>query len=88
MAKRNVLQFGNPLLRETSIEVTEFQSPEVQKTARNLEDTLSDLQRIHGKGGGLAAPLITVRKVQKVPTPRTKKHELHSKNRFARGLKV
>lgn len=58
MAIRNVLQFGNPLLRETSIEVTEFLSPEVQKTARNLEDTLSDLQRIHGKGGGLAAPQI------------------------------
>jgi peptide deformylase len=38
--------------------VRDFGSTEVQQTRADLEDTLRDLQRVHGKGGGLAAPQI------------------------------
>ena len=58
MAVREVLQFGNPLSRETATGVREVQDPAVQRTTRDLEDTLLDLQRLHGMGGGLAAPQI------------------------------
>jgi peptide deformylase len=58
MAIRNVLQFGNPLLRETCCAVEDFNMPEVLQTRQDLEDTLHDLQRTHDKGGGLAAPQI------------------------------
>ena len=58
MAIQEVLQFGNPLLRETCIPVTDFTAPAVLQTQTDLADTLHDLQRIHGRGGGLAAPQI------------------------------
>lgn len=58
MAIRDVLQFGNPFLRESCIEVSDFNSPGVLQTQADLADTLHDLQRLHGRGGGLAAPQI------------------------------
>lgn len=58
MATREVLQLGNPLLRQRSVEVVDPQSPEIVQTMTDLKDTLHELQRIHGKGGGLAAPQI------------------------------
>ena len=58
MAIQDVLQFGNPLLRESCVDVTDFTSPETLTTLADLRDTLIDLQRIHGRGGGLAAPQI------------------------------
>ena len=58
MAIQDVLQFGNPLLRESCVDVTDFSSPETLSTLADLRDTLIDLQRIHGRGGGLAAPQI------------------------------
>jgi len=58
MTIQNVLQFGNPLLRESCIRVEYFDSPEVQQTQRDLRDTLHRLQRVHRRGGGLAAPEI------------------------------
>lgn len=58
MAIKNVLQFGHPVLRESCIEVVDFRAAEVVQTRENLKDTLHDLQLIHGKGGGLAAPQI------------------------------
>jgi len=58
MAIQNVLQFGNPLLRETCIEIADFADPGFTQVQADLRDTLLDLQRIHGRGGGLAAPQI------------------------------
>ena len=56
MAIQDVLQFGNLLLRQSCAEVTDFEAPEVQRTLTDLKDTLHDLQFVHGKGGGVAAP--------------------------------
>ena len=58
MAVRDVLQFGNPILREKSVDVGGFGTPAVQQTMWDLKDTLHELQRAHHKGGGLAAPQI------------------------------
>lgn len=58
MTIRSVLQFGNPLLREIAADVADFSSESTRQTLNDLEDTLLDLQRIHGMGGGLAAPQI------------------------------
>ena len=58
MAIRDVLQFGNPLLRESCGEVKEFGGDEVLQAQEDLKDTLQDLQSTHNKGGGLAAPQI------------------------------
>lgn len=58
MAIKDVLQFGNPLLRKSCVEVLDFGVAEVLQAQINLKDTLHDLQFIHGKGGGLAAPQI------------------------------
>ena len=58
MAIQDVLQFGNPLLRETCVDVIDFEAPEILQTGIDLQDTLHDLQHIHGRGGGLAAPQI------------------------------
>ncbi len=58
MAIQDVLQFGNPWLRQSSIEVLDFEAPEVLKAQTDLKDTLHSLQFIHAKGGGLAAPQI------------------------------
>jgi len=58
MAVKEVLQFGDPLLRESAADVEAFEAASVTQTMRDLEDTLHELQRIHNKGGGLAAPQI------------------------------
>jgi peptide deformylase len=58
MAIQNVLQFGNPLLRKPCIAITDFTAPGCLQIQADLRDTLLDLQRIHGRGGGLAAPQI------------------------------
>jgi peptide deformylase len=58
MAVREVLQFGAPILRDVSDDVDEVTSSAVLKTMEDLKDTLHALQRIHGRGGGLAAPQI------------------------------
>lgn len=58
MAIQEVLQFGNPLLRESCTDVVDFEAPGVLQIEADLQDTLHDLQRIHCRGGGLAAPQI------------------------------
>jgi peptide deformylase len=58
VATREVLQLGDPALRESAMTVEDIQYPGVRQTMRDLRDTLHDLQRIHGRGGGLAAPQI------------------------------
>lgn len=54
---RNVLLLGNPLLREKSANVVDFDS-ELIPIVRDLEDTLSYLQESTGIGRALAAPQI------------------------------
>jgi len=58
MPSKNVLQFGDPFLRETCSEVTDFDNPGFLQVRADLADTLHDLQVLHGRGGGLAAPQI------------------------------
>lgn len=58
MAVKDVLQFGDKTLRQCAVDVKDLESPSVKQTMRDLADTLHHLQRIHGKGGGLAAPQI------------------------------
>ena len=56
MAIREVLQFGNPVLRAACIPIgAEGPGPHI---LTDLQDTLTHLQRIKGLGRGLAAPQI------------------------------
>lgn len=56
MAVREVLQFGNPVLRAVCSAIDEeCVDPRIMK---DLPDTLTCLQRIEGLGRGLAAPQI------------------------------
>ncbi|HNX28934.1 MAG TPA: peptide deformylase [Syntrophomonadaceae bacterium] len=72
MAVKEVLMLGNPLLREVSDDVADFNG-ELVKIIKDLEDTLLFLQRSKGTGRALAAPQIGyTRKVILYKTPETK----------------
>ncbi|MFA6214713.1 MAG: peptide deformylase [Candidatus Micrarchaeia archaeon] len=58
MSACKVLLFGNPFLRRKCKKVNFSKKSLNEKMIRDLKDTLHSLQRIHGKGGGLAAPQI------------------------------
>ena len=58
MAIKKVILIGNPLLRKKCANVKNFNSPEVRNIKSGLRGTLHHLQKIHKKGGGLAAPQI------------------------------
>ncbi len=58
MAVRPVRLLGDPILRAKCERVTDPQSPAVRLVADDLQDTLRDLKRRHGRGRGLAAPQI------------------------------
>jgi len=53
MAIRQIVELGNPLLREKSREVTVLE--EAFPTLDDLRDTLHEFQRTHGFGRGIAA---------------------------------
>jgi peptide deformylase len=53
MASREIVQLGNPLLREKSLPVTDF--PAALPVLADLADTLHEFQRTHGFGRGIAA---------------------------------
>ncbi|MFX0202718.1 MAG: peptide deformylase [Candidatus Hodarchaeota archaeon] len=57
-----ILLLGNPLLREQSSPVEDFNQKELQQTITNMEDTLAHLQKQEGLGRGLAAPQIGIPK--------------------------
>lgn len=57
-----VLLLGDPLLREKSTSVENFNQEEMLCTITNLVDTLTHLQAQEGLGRGLAAPQIGVLK--------------------------
>ncbi len=60
MAIREILQLGNPLLREKCSAVAEPGSPEIEGLIRDLADTLAHWRAETGYGRGIAAPQIGV----------------------------
>jgi peptide deformylase len=53
MPARSIVELGNPLLREVSEPVVDFQS--AGAVLEDLADTLHEFQRTHGFGRGIAA---------------------------------
>lgn len=62
MSMREILQLGNPALREQSVIVTEPDSNEISGLSRDLRDTLLEHRRRTGYGRGIAAPQLGARK--------------------------
>lgn len=62
MAVRDVLQLGNPNLRETSGRVAQPQSPEIAELIQDLSDTLAHWRAKTGYGRGIAAPQLGILK--------------------------
>ena len=58
MALKKIILIGDPLLRKKCTRVNNFNSSEVKTIKSGLKSTLHHLQKIHKKGGGLAAPQI------------------------------
>jgi len=58
MAIKKVILIGDPLLKKKCSKVNNFNSPEVKTIKSGRKSTLHHLQKIHKKGGGLAAPQI------------------------------
>jgi peptide deformylase len=58
MAIKKVILIGNPLVRKKCVKVNNFNSLEVKTIKSGLKSTLHNLQKIHKRGGGLAAPQI------------------------------
>jgi peptide deformylase len=57
---REVLQLGNPLLRQSAVPVADPGSTEVAATLADLSDTLAHWRATTGYGRGIAAPQIGV----------------------------
>ena len=55
MAVREILRMGNPLLYQRSVEITEFDTPELHALINDMFDTMAE-----NDGAGLAAPQIGV----------------------------
>ncbi len=55
MTVRTILRMGNPLLLQCAKEITEFNTPELNKLIRDMQDTMQAED-----GAGLAAPQIGV----------------------------
>lgn len=60
--KRDILVLGNPLLRETSAEISHFDDEDFKRETADLKDTLEDFRRKKGFGRGIAAPQIGIPK--------------------------
>src|SRR5215467_7830982 len=60
MAVRDVLQLGNPMLREPSARVAQPQSREIAGLFEDLSDTLAHWRAATGYGRGIAAPQLGV----------------------------
>ncbi len=52
---KEILQLGNPLLRERSREIGDASAPGVRRALDDLRDTLHDFQRRNGFGRGISA---------------------------------
>lgn len=62
MPSREILQLGNPVLWQKSVEVADVQSAEIGRLVRDLRDTLGAFREATGYGRGIAAPQIGVLK--------------------------
>jgi peptide deformylase len=60
MPVRDILQLGNPYLRERSVSITNVEAPEVQRAIGDLGDTLSDFQQRNGFGRAISAVQIGI----------------------------
>ena len=60
MPIRQILQLGNPLLREKCKKVSDPSATEVRELVRDLADTLAHWRATTGYGRGIAAPQIGV----------------------------
>ncbi|HSY92303.1 MAG TPA: peptide deformylase [Candidatus Binatus sp.] len=60
MAVKNILQLGNPLLRQKAIAVEDPTSREIHDLIRDLADTLAHWRSKTGYGRGIAAPQLGV----------------------------
>ncbi len=58
MPVREILQLGNPGLRQVCVPVTSFATDELHALIEDLTDTLSAFRSAHGFGRGIAAPQI------------------------------
>jgi peptide deformylase len=57
---RDILQLGDPLLRQRCVPVRDAQAPEVQELVQDLADTLAHWRSTTGYGRGIAAPQLGV----------------------------
>src|SRR2546428_8653284 len=62
MPSREILQLGNPLLWQNSVEVSDSQSTETKSVTKDLSETLAAFREASGYGRGIAAPQIGVLK--------------------------
>jgi len=60
MARRDILQMGNPVLWESSQPVVDYSSSDTTTLIRDLSDTLAGFREATGYGRGIAAPQIGV----------------------------
>jgi peptide deformylase len=58
VAVRKIRLLGDPILRAKCKAVTNYASPDVRKTVRDLRDTLADFRLRNRFGRGIAAPQI------------------------------
>jgi peptide deformylase len=61
MPVRDVLQLGDPRLREVALPVEDPSTPEIATLVRDLVDTLAHWRSATGYGRGIAAPQLGVR---------------------------
>jgi peptide deformylase len=62
MADKEILQLGNPILWQRSVEVENAQAAEVEDLIRDLSDTLAAFHQATGYGRGISAPQIGILK--------------------------
>lgn len=62
MSIRDILQLGDPRLREVAIRVEDPSAPEIASLVQDLADTLAHWRVKTGYGRGIAAPQLGVRK--------------------------
>lgn len=60
MPVRDILQLGNPYLRERSVSITNVDAPEVRRAINDLGDTLGDFQQRNGFGRAISAVQIGI----------------------------
>lgn len=62
MARRDILQLGNPLLLGKSSRIDDFSASDTQSLIQDLSDTLASFREATGYGRGIAAPQIGILK--------------------------